>query len=121
MGVVISLAIALVIGITLFQSGLVYFKGMSITKPTSITISILDKNNTAVANTKLDIISAGRLSEKQEYETNEKGQFTVQNCVKDTIIAVLKLENGTFKVVEYSITGSYLTRGYAVIILGEEA
>ena len=119
-GAVVSLVIAFVIGVTLIQSDIVYLKGKIITKPTSITINVLDKNNLAVTNTKLYIISAGRLSEKSEYATDEKGRFTVENCVKDTIIAVLELENNQYEVVEYTITNADLIRGYAVIILNEK-
>jgi len=119
-GAVVSLVIVFVIGVTLIQSDIVYLKGKIITKPTSITINVLDKNNLAVTNTKLYIISAGRLSEKSEYATDEKGRFTVENCVKDTIIAVLELENNKYEVVEYTITNADLIRGNAVIILNEE-
>ena len=120
-GAATSLVAIIVAGVILAECGLISVKVFE--KPTTadLTITVLDKNNQTMQQKETSVISVDLKNKTKRYTTDEKGQFVIQNCTKDTVFVIVKLDGGVYKMLKYTITNSDLIRGYAVIILGEEA
>ena len=118
LGAVTSLVAIIVAGIIFAECGLISFKYFE--KPTTadLTVTVLDENNQVVKNTNIVIIRLEQKKEKNEYVTDENGQFIVKDCSKGSIFVIIKISI-EYEMLEYSISDLDLTRGYALIILKE--